>query len=253
MKLRLARNDEGDAEIFRSFQGEGRNIGRIRTFIRLSGCNLHCRWCDTAYTWNWRGSEWSHERDAPGAPYKFDLAEEMLGMEVEEAVGRVLALPAEGVVVTGGEPMIQAEGVLALAQALKAAKPELLLEMETNGTIAPNAALANLVDLFMVSPKLAHSGNDASRALPADSLRAFAALPQATFKFVAAQPSDIDEIATLAAGLQLRPARIYVMPKGVTSEEVTRHGRAVRDAALAAGFNYTDRLHIHLFGEKRGV
>lgn len=252
MQLRLARNDADEPEIFRSIQGEGPMAGRVRTFVRLSGCNLHCVWCDTAYTWNWRGSAFTHERDRSGAPFKFDLADEMVKLNVANVAARVAALPAEGIVITGGEPLMQADAVAALVQLVRATMPPMLIEMETNGSIAPGA-LADAIDVFVVSPKLAHSGNDGAVALNPVSLRAFAALPNAVFKFVARTGADIDEAAALAEALGVGAERIYIMPEGTTSEALRARASELAPAILAHGFNFTDRLHVHLFGARRGV
>jgi organic radical activating enzyme len=254
MHLRLAHNDKGKPEVFRSFQGEGRAMGRVRTFIRLSGCNLHCVWCDTAYTWNWVGSDFRHERDEPGRPYKFSPAAEMSKISVDDAAALVRALgESEGVVLTGGEPLMQSEALVALIDVLKRDQPGLKIEVETNGTISPSAELAQRVDLFMVSPKLAHSGNVAELALKPDKLAAFAALPSAYFKFVARTAEDIAVVATLAQTHNIPASRIYIMPEGVTSEALMARGQALLAPILAHGFNFTDRLHIHLFGAQRGV
>lgn len=253
MQLRLARLESGEPEIFRSFQGEGPMIGRVRAFIRLSGCNLRCVWCDTAYTWNWREAGFFHERDAPGAPHAFDLRSSMLAMAVQDAAQAILALAAPGLVITGGEPLIQPDAVLALAKAVRAGSRAIALEMETNGTIAPPAELANLLDLIVVSPKLTHAGNAPGAARVPAALAALAGLPQAVFKFVAAQPEDVAEVAQIAAHYAVHPSRIWIMPKGITSAHVLGCGAAICHAALAAGFSYSDRLHIHLFGQARGV
>ena len=77
--LKLARNDQGEPEIFRSIQGEGPAIGRPRTFVRLSSCNLHCVWCDTAYTWNWAGTPFAHQNNT-----KFELGAEMIKLSVAD-------------------------------------------------------------------------------------------------------------------------------------------------------------------------
>lgn len=246
--LRLARDDHGRPEIFRSIQGEGPHAGRPRTFIRLSGCNLHCVWCDTPYTWNWQGTAFPHD-----AARKYDPAAEMTKLSVAEAAGAILALRSEGAVITGGEPMMQRDGVLALAQTLRAQAPGMAIEMETNGTLAPGAALAAAIDLFVVSPKLAHSGNDPALALQAPSLAAFAALPHAMFKFVVREAGDFAAIRALAAQFNIAAARIHVMPEGVESSVLIARGAAIANAAAAEGWSYSDRLHIHLFGAKRGV
>jgi organic radical activating enzyme len=253
MPLKIARTETGEPEIFRSIQGEGVAAGRTRTFIRLSGCNLHCVWCDTAYTWNWLGSPFAHERDGPAAPHKFDPAREMIKLDVSDAAARIRALRSEGLVITGGEPLMQQEAIVTLIDALQADDPDLLIEIETNGTIAPSTALAERVDLFMVSPKLAHSGNDAPTALKPATLRAFAALDAAAFKIVARTPEDIESIAALARDLELPNERVWVMPEGTEPEALAARGRALAGPIAAHGFNYSDRLHIHLFGQKRGV
>lgn len=252
-RLRLARGAGSGPEIFLSFQGEGPMAGRRRAFLRLSGCNLACRWCDTAYTWNWSGLGHAHERDAPGRPHQFDPAAEVLGLSIAEAAQRVLDCGAEGLVVTGGEPLLQQPALEALFAALDAARPGLRLECETNGTLAPQPMLAARVDLFVVSPKLSHSGNAPHKALHEASLARFAGMEKAVFKWVAAGAADVAEAAALVRGFNIPSARVYVMPKGVTSADLHANGRAIRDAVLAAGFHFTDRLHIHLFGDERST
>lgn len=253
MLLKVARTESGEPEIFRSIQGEGPHAGRERTFIRLSGCNLHCRWCDTAYTWNWKGTPFAHDRDAPGQPYKFDPAQEMIKLEVGEAALRVLSDLAEGVVVTGGEPLMQTDAIVILFDTLRAHAQHVVLELETNGTIVPSTALVQRAGLFVVSPKLTHSGNDAGLALKPDALSAFASLDSAVFKFVARSTDDIGEIAALAKRFHVPARRIYVMPEGTESAALNERSRALIDEIVGRGFNFSDRLHIRLFGEKRGV
>ena len=252
MQLRLARDDDGGPEIFRSFQGEGPMAGRTRTFVRLSGCNLHCVWCDTAYTWNWRGGPFAHERDAPGASHQFDPAAEMVKLDVAEVAARIAALPAEAIVVTGGEPLMQAEAVRALIGLLRATSPAIGVEIETNGSLAPGA-LAETVDLFVVSPKLAHSGNEASLALKRDALRAFAGLTHAVFKFVAREADDVRRAAALMDQLGVPSQRVMIMPEGVDSETLRARAAMLAPAIMACGFAFSDRLHVHLFGARRGV
>ena len=244
--LRIAARAPGQPEIFRSIQGEGVHARQVRTFVRLSGCNLHCVWCDTPYTWNWRGTKWPHER----AP-KFDQGAETIEMEVEAVAAAVAALPAEGVVITGGEPLAQRAGLIALAERLK--REGLLVEIETNGTIPPDPRLTGLVDLFMVSPKLAHSGNEPALALRATPLAAFAALDRAVFKFVARSAADLDEVAALAERHAIPASRIMIMPEGTDSQTLLTRAAALAAAALDHGYGLSDRLHIHLFGDTRGT
>ncbi len=246
--LKLARNDQGEPEIFRSIQGEGPALGRPRTFVRLSGCNLHCVWCDTAYTWNWVGTPFAHENGK-----KFEPNAEMIKLSATETAARIHALASEGVVITGGEPLLQTDALVEMIDALREHDHRALVEIETNGSIAPSDDLINRIDCFVVSPKLAHSGNDAELALKPEALRRYAQVPGAFLKFVAKDARDVETAAEIAELYAIPAQRIYIMPEGTTSEGVRARGVALIDAVIAHGFTYSDRLHIHLFGQKRGV
>jgi len=246
--LKLARNDQGEPEIFRSIQGEGPAIGRPRTFVRLSGCNLHCVWCDTAYTWNWVGTPFAHENNK-----KFEIGAEMAALTVADTAARIKALPSEGVVITGGEPLLQMRAVVELIDALREDDHRAWVDIETNGSIVPSEDLIDRIDYFVVSPKLAHSGNDAEIALKHEALSRFAQMTSASLKFVAKDAADVETAAAIAQRYNFPAQRVYIMPEGTTSEALRARGPALIDAVIAHGFNYSDRLHIHLFGQKRGV
>lgn len=246
--LKLARNDQGEPEIFRSIQGEGPAIGQPRTFVRLSGCNLHCVWCDTAYTWNWAGTPFAHQGNK-----KFDIGSEMMALTVADAAARIKALPSEGVVITGGEPLLQMQAVVELIDALREDDHRAWVDIETNGSIVPSEDLIDRIDFFVVSPKLAHSGNDAEIALKHEALNRFAQMTSASLKFVAKDAADVETAAAIAQRYNFPAQRVYIMPEGATSEALLARGPTLIDAVIAHGFNYSDRLHIHLFGQKRGA
>ena len=98
------------AEIFQSIQGEGKNQGKPCLFIRLAGCNLHCRWCDTANAQT-GGTE----------------------MSIDTILERVLRLNPSYVCFTGGEPLLQADELEQLSATLH--QGGTAIDIETNGTI----------------------------------------------------------------------------------------------------------------------
>ncbi len=254
-RLLLARDDTGAPEIFHSVQGEGPSLGAPRTFIRLSGCNLHCVWCDTAYTWNWQGSDFVHLSDGPETPAKFDRQAETAQLSVNEAADLVAVYDAPGIVITGGEPLMQRAQLPALIDAVRAragTRP-VHVEIETNGSILPPAALIDRVDQFNVSPKLSHSGNDARIARNPDTLRELADLSSAFFKFVISAPGDLDEVEAICDMAGIAASRVWLMPLGTTSADVRGRLDMLVPLALERGYYISDRLHIHLFGDKRGV
>ncbi|MXO84609.1 radical SAM protein [Altererythrobacter aurantiacus] len=244
MKLVLATDDTGGPEIFASVQGEGPSMGTPVAFIRLSRCNLACLWCDTAYTWHFEGDERPHR-----GGLTFERKANQIKLEPADAAGRIAALGQKRLVITGGEPLLQAA---ALVQMLKHL-PDISVEVETNGTTPVPPALDIRIDQFNVSPKLTHSGNPAELALVPERLDAYASDPRAFFKFVVASPADVDEVLALQRRYRLPPARIFLMPEGTDAATLREREEWLVPLCLEHGFRLSDRLHIHLFGDTRGT
>jgi 7-carboxy-7-deazaguanine synthase len=244
MSLTLATQAPGEPEIFASVQGEGPSAGTPCTFVRLSRCNLACVWCDTAYTWHFEGDERPH-RDG----LTHDRKANQLSLSETEVAQRILALGQNRLVITGGEPLLQAGALTRLLALL----PDMTVEIETNGTTKAPPALDIRIDQFNVSPKLAHSGNPAELALLPERLDAYATDPRAWFKFVIAEPSDIDEVVALHARHRFRPGHVFLMPEGTDSETLRAREKWLASLCVEHGFRLSDRLHIHLFGDTRGT
>ena len=244
MPLVLATDDTGGPEIFASVQGEGPSAGMPVAFMRLSRCNLACVWCDTAYTWHFTGDERPH-RDG----IKFDRKANQVKLDEDEVAARITALGQTRLVITGGEPLLQAPALGRLLELL----PDMQVEIETNGTTTAPPPLDIRIDQFNVSPKLAHSGNPAEMALIPERLDAYATDPRAWFKFVIAEPSDIDEVLALRDCCRFKPDHIFLMPEGTDSETLRTREKWLAPLCVEHGFRMSDRLHIHLFGDTRGT
>jgi len=229
------------AEIYASLQGEGLLAGTPSTFVRTSGCNLRCSWCDTPFTsWQPEGSE----------------------RGVDDVLAAVDALEPQHVVVTGGEPMLFAE-VADLCRRLRAAGRHVTIE--TAGTVWLDAP----ADLMSISPKLATSappadtpGNwrgrhEAARRDDAVLLRLMAASPY-QLKFVIDSPADIAEtlawIADLGrAGPPIDRGRVLFMPQGRTREELVAKTAWLAEECPRLGVRLAHRHHIEWFGNTRGT
>ena len=244
MPLTLAVTAPGQPEIFASLQGEGPSAGKPCAFVRLSRCNLACVWCDTAYTWRFAGDNRPH-RDG----IAFDSKANQIALGEADVAARIAALGQPRLVVTGGEPLLQAP---ALARML-ALLPLMHIEVETNGTVIPPPALDALVHQYNVSPKLAHSGNPAELALDAKALAQWAGEARAMFKFVMAQSEDLAEVLAIQQAHAIAPARIWLMPEGRDCESLRARGPWLAEICSARGFSFSDRLHIHLYGDTRGT
>jgi organic radical activating enzyme len=244
MNLTLATDDTGGPEIFASLQGEGPSMGVPVAFVRLSRCNLACTWCDTAYTWRFTGDNRPH-RDG----IAFERKANQVTLSAQETAARIAALGQKRLVITGGEPLLQAG---ALAEML-AHLPDISVEIETNGTVAPPARLDVRVDQYNVSPKLAHSGNPESLALLPERLDAWAAEPRAFLKFVVAAPEDVDEVVELQRRYRFRPGQVFLMAEGTSTAAQRERQAWLSDLCLKHGFRMSDRLHIHLYGDTRGT
>jgi 7-carboxy-7-deazaguanine synthase len=224
------------AELFYSVQGEGSLVGVPTVFIRTSGCNLRCTWCDTPYT------SWSPEG---------------IDRSVGDLLTEVRSFPAKHVVVTGGEPMIAPE-ISALTRALDAAG--LHITIETAGTVAGFVSC----HLMSISPKLRNSTpwdrdngrfaaqHERLRYQPA-VLRQLIENYDYQLKFVVVSPADVPEIEEIQRELKADPGRVMLMPEGINSETVRERGRWLVEICKEKGFRFSPRLHIDLWGDRRGV
>jgi len=226
------------AEIFHSIQGEGLFSGVSSVFIRTSGCNLRCDWCDTPYaSWKPEGSE----------------------MSVEEILMKLTVWNCNHFVLTGGEPMI-APDLPELAKALK--KQGKHITIETAGTIPPNSISC---DLASISPKLSNSTPPASRD-PAWAKRHEATRLQPEvisewirkypfqLKFVVSTETDLAEIKSLLLKLpKISVDRVLLMPEGIDTQTLGSRSPWLVEICKREGFRFCPRLQIELFGHTRGT
>ena len=213
----------------------------------VNGFLLHN--CDTPYTWAF--TEAMAERHDEGKVY--DREAEQVRLDVGEAIDTINGYKIKRLVITGGEPMLQQKGITQLVKGLKAETEDYWVEVETNGTIAPTEEMAETIDQFNVSLKLENSGNSTEKRRKDKAIEAFARNPKADFKFVAGGTEDIPEILEIVGDYEIPPNRVYLMPEGRTPEEVEEHQRELIEVAKELNFNVTTRLHVIVWGAKRGV
>ena len=223
------------SEVFGSIQGEGLYSGTPSAFVRTSGCNLRCWFCDTPETsWRPRGTH----------------------REWETLVEDVEALGCPHVVVTGGEPMLQ-PGVVPLTRALS--ERGYVVTIETAGTVDAEVT----ADLMSISPKLGNSTpiddpvwksrHEANRDAP-EVIRRWLEAFDYQLKFVVDQPDDVLEIDRYVerfAGVEA--GRIWLMPQAVTGEQIAERASWIREAAESRGWRGSPRLHIELWGNRPGT
>jgi 7-carboxy-7-deazaguanine synthase len=227
------------SEIFHSIQGEGLLTGTPSVFVRTSGCNLRCNWCDTPY------ASWYPEGD---------------NLSVENIVARVLEFPSRHVVLTGGEPMIARE-IHDLAGRLREAGRHVTIE--TAATVAPEGIACDLASL---SPKLSNSAPD-DRLSPAwrqrhEELRLQPAIIREwlknypyQLKFVVARQEDLAEIESLIALIDhpIPTDRVLLMPEGVDEATLKERTSWLTEICRERGYHFCARLHIALYGNVRGT
>jgi len=224
------------AEIFYSVQGEGGLIGVPSVFVRTSGCNLRCSWCDTPYT------SWNPEGDDLSIGEILDRAESL------NAFGA-----AKHVVLTGGEPMI-APGIVELSERFR--ERGMHVTVETAGTVFVQVAC----DLMSISPKLSnsapegvfHAQHERLRQQP-DVLRKLMASYDYQLKFVIARREDIGEVCALVSQLSAPAGKVILMPEGISTDVLRERGVWLAEVCRQYGFRFSPRLHIELYGNRRGV
>jgi 7-carboxy-7-deazaguanine synthase len=241
------------SEIFGpTFEGEGPTIGQVTWFLRMANCNQHCWWCDTAYTWAYTAQKAAQHRDGR----QFDREEEILTLSVGEVCRRLreLGLSDDGwLSISGGEPMLQQHGLVQLLLDLRRLVPGLRVKVETAGTIPIDSTFSSMVDVFVVSPKLEHSGNERSLRYRPDVLKEHLALGNADFKFVVQDEGDFEEIATIQVEVGIPNRRIWIMPEGIDVATLTERLRKLHPEILKRRYNACSRFQIQVFGDKRGT
>lgn len=224
-----------------TFQGEGANAGQQAVFLRLSGCNLNCSWCDTPYTWDWT----RYDREAETHPMSFAGIAAQLHDHGLDGTRRLI--------VTGGEPLLQQDGLVDLIADLYVQKliPDFaMIEFETNGTILPKHQLFTYCQ-FNVSPKLANSGIPQQRRFKPTVLEGFLGFP-AVFKFVVCEPDDLVELQALVESVGIPAHRVWVMPEGTSADVQTDRLQQLADDVLTRGYNLTSRMQVVAWGGTRG-
>jgi 7-carboxy-7-deazaguanine synthase len=225
------------ADLFYSVQGEGTLVGVPSVFVRTSGCQLRCEWCDTPYT------SWEPQGET---------------LSVDDVCARLLDFPTRHAVVTGGEPMLTSE-VDILCERLRLSGYHITLE--TAATIFRPLAC----DLASLSPKLSNStphireggrfalAHDRQRLRP-DVIRQFMNHCEYQLKFVIDAPKDVDEVEELLDHLpNVDRGKVLLMPQGVTTAELDERGAWVAELCKTHGFRFCPRLHIALYGNRRGT
>lgn len=227
------------AEIFHSIQGEGELTGVPSVFVRTSGCNLRCGWCDTKYaSWNPEGEETC----------------------IDDLVARVLEYSSDYCVLTGGEPLI-AKGIHELAAKLRSAGKHITIE--TAATVLPAGILCDLASL---SPKLSNSTPNAASVngwrerhersrLQPEVIAQWIDQYNFQLKFVVASEADLEEISSLLA-LVNRPiprSKILLMPEGTDVATIRGRDDTLVEVCKRHGYRYCNRLHIELFGNTKGT
>jgi 7-carboxy-7-deazaguanine synthase len=224
------------AELFYSLQGEGSLVGVPSVFVRTSGCNLRCSWCDTPYT------SWKPE----GADFTLDQI-------LDEVKARIPLDRAKHVVVTGGEPMIAPE-IVPLTERLRGLG--LHVTVETAGTVFQPVAC----DLMSISPKLSNSTPEGPWAVQHDRVRIQPGILAELMgrydyqlKFVIQKPGDLEEVRSLVTALGAERGRVILMPEGTDRERLRERALWLAEVSKEEGFRFSPRLHVDLYGNRRGV
>lgn len=228
------------SELFFSIQGEGELTGVPSVFVRTSGCNLRCRWCDTKY------ASWKPEGE---------------NVTINDLLEKVCSYPARHVVISGGEPMI-AKGIKDFTHRLKESGKHITIE--TAGTVAPNGIQCDLASL---SPKLSDStpkegdiskewiDRHESKRLDYGILSEWVNSYNFQLKFVVSKEEEIKEIQNVISRIEgnVLPEKILLMPEGIDSETVRSRYDLLIDLCKENGYRLCNRLHIDLFGNTPGT
>lgn len=219
-------------EIFYSIQGEGASIGLPAIFLRLQLCNLTCEWCDTRYTWDINHPDYANYRV----------------VELDELVAQLEDYSCRRLIITGGEPLLHAAAIKKLLDRLG---EEWQIEIETNGTLPGRASIRERCQLN-ISPKLPSAHNRAKAIRPA-VLELLKQSRNPWFKFVVADRADFEAMVKVIDECGLPQEKIIVMPEGQDPTTLAEHALEVVELVKEKGYRMLPRLHVLLYGNRRGV
>lgn len=215
------------AEVFYSIQGEGATAGLPAVFVRLQGCTVGCSWCDTKYSWD---------------------PEAGRAVDVEALVEEASTFPCRRLVLTGGEPL---ESTLFVPLLRGLGGGGFTIEVETSGTVPPPPGVDRAIQ-WNVSLKLAGSGVEDAKRIRPEAILGFVSR-EAWWKFVVTDEGDVREVIGLAERFTLPRGRILLQPEAVRRDELLERSPWVVEACKRHGFRFSPRLHLLLWGAKRGV
>jgi len=234
-----------------TFQGEGPSLGNLCGFLRLAFCNQKCVFCDSVHSWGYK-EELIKGHNYVSSPY--DRNKEVKDMPIDQIVDYFREMNPPMLVITGGEPMLQSSKLPELIAALINEVPFLArIEIETAGTIWDKELKGFPFVYFNVSPKLENSGNPKELRYKPDVLRNFDRTERAIFKFVVKDDQDLDEVQEIVDEVQIHESKIYIMPEGITGDAINGRLQELAEKVIARRWNLTTRLHVLLWGTKRGV
>ena len=239
MQLMSEENKLKIAEHFYSLQGEGMSSGTPAVFLRLSGCQFDCSWCDTVEVW--RHGTWYQLDEVDGL---FDI----------NSYYRRLRMGAH-LVITGGDPLIQQMQLSALFNRLLEFGREphrIYVEVETQGYNMPRPEFSKWVKQWNVSPKLANSGVEEDKRIISDVLN-WHANSNSCFKFPISNEDEFREVDRIVRQHQLKRTRVYLMPVSFSREDLIDKSKMVAEMAMRTGYRYSSRLQLLIWDKTTGV
>jgi 6-pyruvoyltetrahydropterin 2'-reductase len=227
------------SEYFYSIQGEGITAGTPSVFLRLGGCNLNCKFCDTLSVW---------QKSKPIEIGKLVRRFENEGLLYYLQRGAHF-------VITGGEPLIHQEALIPFLYELTIfTAKDVFVEVETNGTILPQKAFDRYVSLYNVSPKLSNSGMEEEKRINAKALEFFSSSSKAYFKFVVSSEEDVAELVKdFKLPFSIPSNKILLMPLSSSREEYISNSKKVVELCKKFNFRFSPRLQLEIWDRTVGV
>ena len=210
--------------------------------------------CDIPQTWNWIGTDLEHQDDI-----KYDPETEIIEMSADEIIKQIQEIRSRykinRVILTGGEPLVQQKNTEFVKLINILVQENLIIEVETNGTIIPDKTIDNCISQFNVSPKLSGSGNTLKQRIRPRVYQFFIDLfnnyQDVEFKFVINDDKDLVEVEDLRTEFNIPRKMISLMPQCVTQEEAIKTSKWLMEKCMETGYKFCPRIQIYVYGNER--